>query len=60
MFNVKEFIYDEPSFVDLSQVLETNENYAFLAHFNGIAKQNELLIVLRISAIRSGFWLVVR
>ena len=51
MLDVKESIDDEPLFVDLSQVLESNDNYALSAHFNRIDKQNEILIVLRISAI---------
>ena len=59
MFNVKESIDDEPSFVDLSQVLKSSENYSFPSHLNGIAKENELLIALRISATRARFWLIV-
>ena len=60
MFNTTQSVDDEPHYVNLSEVLKSNNNFPFPDHFDGIENKTKLITALRISSMKSGFWIVVR
>ena len=59
-FNTTEQIDQEPVYVNLSNFLQSNDNYPFPSHFNGIQNKSKLIMALRLSAMKAGFWLCLR
>ena len=55
VFNINESIEEPPYYVSLSEVLKSEDNYAFPLHLNGFENKEKLLIALRVSAIKAGF-----
>ena len=54
-FNTSEEIDQFPNYVNLSDVLKSNENYPFPSHLNGIENKSKLIMALRICATKAGF-----
>ena len=51
---------EDPEFVNLSDILQSEMNYKFPSRFDGIEQKDKLLIALRISALKSRFSLFIR
>ena len=60
LFNLNDKLETDPEFVNLSEILKSRNNFAFPSHFNGVENKSKLIIALRLSAMKCGFWLVLR
>ena len=60
LFNIHHSLSEDPEYVNLSEILESEVNNKFSSHFDGIGQKDKLLITLRISTLKSGFSLFVR
>ena len=58
--NIHHSLNKEPTYLNLSNYLQSEENYIFPSHFDGIEQKDKLLTALRISALKSGLSLIVR
>ena len=59
LFNLNDKLETDPEFVNLSDILKSRNNFAFPSHFNGAENKSKLIIALRLSAMKCGFWLVL-
>ena len=60
LFSIRHSLSEDPEYVNLSEILQSEMNCKFPSHFDGIEQKDKLLIALRISALKSGFSLFIR
>ena len=59
-FNINQDINTDADYINLSEVLQSTNNYAFPSHFNGIDNKSRLIVAIRLSAMKSGFMVIQR